>query len=76
MFTTKGFHEMSDVALATVLQSNDLDIDELDVISAIREWATVNSVSVYIIYSDRLSNDLEINQFVDTSDIIITGCYG
>merc|ERR1712150_101862 len=44
VFTTKGFHEMSDVALATVLQSNDLDIDELDVISAIREWATVNSV--------------------------------
>ena len=46
MFQTKGFHEMSDAALGNVLQSNDLDIDELDVLSAIREWATVNSVGI------------------------------
>ena len=45
MFASKGFHEMSDTALAVVLQSDDLAADELEILTAVREWATVNSVS-------------------------------
>ncbi|EDV23421.1 BTB/POZ domain-containing protein 19 [Trichoplax sp. H2] len=44
VFKTKGFHEMSDEALAVALASNNLNIDEVDIIKAVREWATVNSV--------------------------------
>ena len=49
---------MSDSALAVVLQSDKLDIDEKEIVGCVREWATVNSVSLdyrninilYIIY--------------------------
>ncbi|XP_064625236.1 BTB/POZ domain-containing protein 19-like [Lineus longissimus] len=41
---SKTFHEMSDDAVCIVLKSDRLLIDELDVLSAVREWATVNSV--------------------------------
>ena len=35
---------MSTTALAEILRSDDLDIDEKDILAAVREWATVNSV--------------------------------
>ena len=35
---------MSTAALAEILKSDDLDIDEKDILAAVREWATVNSV--------------------------------
>ena len=35
---------MSTAALAEILRSDDLDIDEKDILAAVREWATVNSV--------------------------------
>nr|XP_014351902.1 PREDICTED: BTB/POZ domain-containing protein 19-like [Latimeria chalumnae] len=41
---TSGFHELSDLALRTILQSDWLTIDEPDLICAAREWAHVNSV--------------------------------
>ncbi|XP_067935690.1 BTB/POZ domain-containing protein 19-like isoform X2 [Watersipora subatra] len=44
IFKTKGFHEMTDEAMSVVLQSNHLNIDEIEIIEAVREWATVNSV--------------------------------
>lgn len=44
VFQTKGFHELSDTALAHILKSSDLHIDEMDIVVAVREWATVNSV--------------------------------
>ncbi|CAH1243471.1 BTBD3 [Branchiostoma lanceolatum] len=43
---TKGFHELSDTALAVILQSDRLALDEPDVLEAVRDWATVNSVVV------------------------------
>ncbi|XP_013397826.1 BTB/POZ domain-containing protein 19 [Lingula anatina] len=46
IFKTKGFHEMSEEAISYVMTSDKLDIDEVDVISAVREWATVNSVVI------------------------------
>ena len=49
VFKTKGLHEMSDAALAKVLQSDNLTIDEPDVLAAVKEWAAVNSVSSIII---------------------------
>lgn len=36
---------MSDEALAVALASDKLNIDEVEIIKAVREWATVNSVS-------------------------------
>lgn len=42
---TRGFHELSDVVLARVLRSDRLDVDELDLVQAVREWAHVSSVS-------------------------------
>ncbi|KAK2173384.1 hypothetical protein NP493_879g00023 [Ridgeia piscesae] len=44
VFKSKSFHELSDTALATLLSSDRLDMDELEVIDAVREWATVNAV--------------------------------
>ncbi|XP_074654245.1 BTB/POZ domain-containing protein 19-like [Tubulanus polymorphus] len=44
VFKTKGFHEMSEDALSVVLDSDQLQLDELDILNAVREWATVNSV--------------------------------
>ncbi|KAF6036692.1 BTBD19 [Bugula neritina] len=44
VFRTKGFHEMTDDAMSVVLQSDHLNIDEMEIIDAVREWATVNSV--------------------------------
>ncbi|XP_033859903.1 BTB/POZ domain-containing protein 19-like isoform X5 [Acipenser ruthenus] len=41
---TRGFHELSDLALVSILQSSLLLIDELELLSAVREWANVNSV--------------------------------
>ncbi|XP_060685855.1 BTB/POZ domain-containing protein 19-like isoform X1 [Hemiscyllium ocellatum] len=41
---TRGFHELSDLALLAILQSDMLTIDEPDLINFVREWAHVNSV--------------------------------
>ncbi|XP_066548002.1 BTB/POZ domain-containing protein 19 isoform X3 [Amia ocellicauda] len=41
---TRGFHELSDLALVPILQSDSLLIDELELLCAVREWAHVNSV--------------------------------
>ena len=42
---------MSDEALAVALASDNLNIDEVDIIKAVREWATVNSVSHHSVVS-------------------------
>jgi len=44
VFRTKGFHELSEEALSLLLQSDKLMMDELEILAAVREWATVNSV--------------------------------
>ncbi|NXJ73649.1 BTBDJ protein, partial [Trogon melanurus] len=40
---TRGFHELADVVLARVLQSDRLTVDELELVQAVREWAHVSS---------------------------------
>ena len=45
VFKSKGFHEISDSALAVILQSNGLLMDEKDILDCVREWATVGAVS-------------------------------
>ena len=42
---TKSFHELSETALTLLLQSDNLMMDELEIVTAVKEWATVNSVS-------------------------------
>ncbi len=44
VFRSKSFHEMSAPALAQVLESDNLNMDENDILAAVKEWATVNSV--------------------------------
>lgn len=45
VFRTESFHELSEEAFGVLLSSDKLNIDEIDLISLFREWATVNSVS-------------------------------
>lgn len=49
IFKTKSFHELSETALILLLQSDNLMMDELVIISAVKEWATVNSVCFKIV---------------------------
>ncbi|KAE8609952.1 hypothetical protein XENTR_v10011960 [Xenopus tropicalis] len=41
---TQSFRELSDLGLLSILQSDQLSIDEVPLIQAVREWAHVNSV--------------------------------
>ena len=45
VFKSRGFNEMSEDAVAFVLQSDRLRMDEADILEKVTEWATVNSVS-------------------------------
>ena len=45
MFKSRGFNEMSEEAVAFVLHSDKLRMDEADILEKVTEWATVNSVS-------------------------------
>jgi len=51
VFRTKGFHELSEEALSLLLQSDKLMMDELEILAAVREWATVNSVRFVQIFT-------------------------
>ena len=45
MFETQSFHDLRDTALAEILQSDNLTVDEMKIIDAVNEWAEVNKVS-------------------------------
>ena len=45
VFKSQGFNELSEDALSFVLQSDQLQMDEEDILAKVTEWATVNSVS-------------------------------
>ena len=45
VFKSRGLNEMSDDALAFVLRSDRLRLDEAEILEKVLEWATVNSVS-------------------------------
>lgn len=49
VFRTESFHELSEEAFGILLASDNLNIDELDLITLVREWATVNSVGLLIL---------------------------
>ncbi|XP_046561570.1 BTB/POZ domain-containing protein 19-like [Haliotis rubra] len=44
VFKSKGFQEIGEEAMSTVLCSHLLQMDEMDLYRAVKEWATVNSV--------------------------------
>jgi hypothetical protein len=44
VFKTRGFTELSDDALSFILRSDKLMADEGEILKAVKEWATVNSV--------------------------------
>ncbi|XP_065833858.1 BTB/POZ domain-containing protein 19-like [Oscarella lobularis] len=44
VFRSRGFTEMSEEALIYILQSDKLMADEGEILKAVKEWATVNSV--------------------------------
>ncbi|CAB3978344.1 BTB POZ domain-containing 19 [Paramuricea clavata] len=46
VFKTESFHELCEEAFCVLLASDDLNIDELDLIALVREWATVNSIGL------------------------------
>ncbi len=54
MFKSRGFNEMSDDALAFVLGSDKLRMDEAVILERVLEWATVNSVSISLNLSEHL----------------------
>ncbi|KAK6175504.1 hypothetical protein SNE40_013957 [Patella caerulea] len=43
VFRSKGFQELSADSLATILKSDNLAIDEMELYKSVKEWATVNS---------------------------------
>ena len=45
VFRSSGFNEMSEDALAFVLRSDKLKMDEIEILNKVREWASVNAVS-------------------------------
>ncbi|XP_075037717.1 BTB/POZ domain-containing protein 19 isoform X1 [Mixophyes fleayi] len=53
---TQSFRELSDLGVASILQSDRLNIDEVPLIQAVREWAHVSSavldVSVSVVAQD------------------------
>ena len=48
VFKSQGFNELSEDALSFVLQSDQLKMDEEDILAKVTEWATVNSVSFVV----------------------------
>ncbi|XP_060070404.1 BTB/POZ domain-containing protein 19-like [Ylistrum balloti] len=44
VFKSKGFQELSEDALVELLGSDGLQLDELDILNYVKEWATVNAV--------------------------------
>ena len=53
IFKTQGFNELSDATLSYLLQSDELTMDECELLKAIKGWAVVNSVSFeFYCYSD------------------------
>lgn len=44
---SKSFSELGEEALASIFMRDNLDIDEMDVFLAVKEWANVNSVSLH-----------------------------
>jgi len=43
VFKSKGFQEISEDTLVSILRSSRLNMDEMDLYRAVKEWATVNS---------------------------------
>ncbi|KAK3089745.1 hypothetical protein FSP39_006158 [Pinctada imbricata] len=44
VFKSKSFQELSEDAIIEILSSDELQLDELDIIKYVKEWATVNAV--------------------------------
>ena len=47
VFVSTGLNEMSEDSLAFVLKSDKLKLDELEILEKVKEWASVNAVSVF-----------------------------
>lgn len=56
VFKTKAFTEMSEDALAFILQSDGLRMDEIDILKKVTEWAAVNSVVLNVSLSQAAKN--------------------
>jgi len=46
IFQTKGFNELSDVTLSYILQSDELNMDEYEILKSIKSWAQVQSAAL------------------------------
>ena len=42
---SETFIDLSDVAMAAILRSDLLQLDELDLLNSLRRWATTNSIT-------------------------------
>jgi hypothetical protein len=69
VFKTEGFHELSEETFCVLLASDNLNIDELNLIALVREWATVNSVRSN---SNRTNNGNNNNNDVTTTTTTTT----
>jgi hypothetical protein len=45
VFYCDGFSDLSDVAIAAILRSDLLQLDELELINSLRKWAKTNSIA-------------------------------
>lgn len=62
MFQTQGFNELSEAALAYILYSDNLTLDEVDILDHVKHWANVNAVSEQV---DMLATCRACNSCVD-----------
>lgn len=42
---SKAFQELSDESMNEILQSDNLQMDEIELLKYVKDWATINSVS-------------------------------
>ena len=63
VFKSRHFVEMSADTFAFILQSDNLQIDEVDVLASVKEWGTVNSVVTGQTMADTLKGVVEHVRF-------------
>lgn len=71
IFNTKTFNELSDTTLSYILQSDELNMDEYDLLIAIRGWAVVNSVRFFYFYLPCVTQGFIVSYLCQVNKIML-----
>jgi len=67
IFSSKSFNELSDSTLAYILQSDELTMDEGELLKAVKGWAVVNSVEQISVAWKHRALKTPINSSLETA---------